>query len=89
MYDNKVLISLYVLSLGKNYELFLPVNEKVGNILSLLDKALGKFYEDALDKLRSKQMASITEQVASGKMTKEIGDRCKEYLRNGLKVVFE
>lgn len=64
MYDNKVLISLYVLSLGK-------------------------FYEDALDKLCSKQMASITEQVASGKMTKEIGDRCKEYLRNGLKVVFE
>lgn len=53
------------------------------------DTALGKFYEDALDKLCSKQMASITEQVASGKMTKEIGDRCKEYLRNGLKVVFE
>ena len=40
MYDNKVLISLYVLSLGKNYELFLPVNEKVGNIISLLDKAM-------------------------------------------------
>lgn len=40
MYDNKVLISLYVLSLGKKYELFLPVNEKVGNILSLLDKAM-------------------------------------------------
>ena len=40
MYDNKVLINLYVLSLGKNYELFLPVNEKVGNILSLLDKAM-------------------------------------------------
>lgn len=53
------------------------------------DTALGKFYEEALDKLSSKQMASITEQVASGKMTKEIGDRCKEYLRNGLKVVFE
>ena len=40
MYDNKVLINLYVLSLGKNYELFLPVNEKIGNILSLLDKVM-------------------------------------------------
>lgn len=53
------------------------------------DTALGKFYEDALDKLSSKQMASITEQVATGKMTKEIGDRCKEYLEHGLKVVYE
>lgn len=53
------------------------------------DTVLGNFYEDALDKLSSKQMASITEQVASGKMTEAIGERCKEYLRNGLKVVFE
>lgn len=65
----------------RKVEIVLPASAK--------DTALGKFYEDALDKLCSKQMASITEQVASGKMTKEIGDRCKEYLRNGLKVVFE
>ena len=53
------------------------------------DTALGKFYEDALEKLKSKQLASITEQVVSGKMTKEIGDRCEEYIKHGLKVVFE
>ena len=53
------------------------------------DTALGNFYKDALKKLKSKQMASITEQVATGKMTKEIGDRCKEYLEHGLDVVFE
>lgn len=53
------------------------------------DTALGNFYKDALEKLKSKQMASITEQVATGKMTKEIGDRCKEYLEHGLDVVFE
>lgn len=53
------------------------------------DTALGNFYKDALEKLKSKQMASITEQVATGKMTKEIGDRCKEYIEHGLKVVFE
>lgn len=53
------------------------------------DTALGKFYEDALEKLKSKQLASITEQVVSGKMTKEIGDRCEEYIEHELKVVFE
>lgn len=53
------------------------------------DTALGNFYKDALEKLKSKQMASITEQVATGKMTEEIGERCKEYLRHGLDVVFE
>lgn len=40
MYDNKVLINLYVLSLGKNYELFLPVNEKVGSVSRLLNTTL-------------------------------------------------
>ncbi len=40
MYDNKVLINLYVLSLGKNYELFLPVNEKVGSVSKLLNTTL-------------------------------------------------
>lgn len=51
--------------------------------------ALGDFYKEALEKLKSKQLASITEQVASGKMTEAIGDRCEEYIEHGLKVVFE
>ncbi len=37
MLDNKVLINLYILSLGKNYEVFVPVNEKIGNISKLLN----------------------------------------------------
>ncbi len=36
MYENKILINMYILSLGKNFELFIPVNEKVGNIIKLL-----------------------------------------------------
>ena len=36
MLDNKVLVTIYVLSLGETYELFIPVNEKVGNISKLL-----------------------------------------------------
>ena len=40
MFDNKLLVSLYVLMLDKQFELFIPVDEKVGNIVKLLDKSL-------------------------------------------------
>ena len=40
MFDNKLLINLYVLILDKHFELFVPVDEKVGNIVNLLDKSL-------------------------------------------------
>ncbi len=40
MLDNKVLVTIYVLSLGETYELFIPVNEKVGNISKLLNTTL-------------------------------------------------
>ena len=48
MYDNKVLINLYVLSLGKNYELFLPVNEKIGNVSKLLNTTLDLYLKHNL-----------------------------------------
>lgn len=40
MYENKVLIRLSILSLNKNYELFIPVNEKIGNITRLLNNTM-------------------------------------------------
>lgn len=40
MLENKILVNLYILSLGKNYEIFIPVNEKVGNITKLLNNSL-------------------------------------------------
>ena len=40
MLENKVLVNLYVLSIGKSYEIFVPVNEKVGNITRLLNANL-------------------------------------------------
>ena len=38
MFDNKILIILHVLALDKKLELFIPVDEKVGNIVNLIDK---------------------------------------------------
>ena len=40
MLENKILVNFYILSLGKNYEIFVPVNEKVGNITKLLNNSL-------------------------------------------------
>lgn len=40
MFDNKLLINLYVLSLGKEFEVYMPVNEKIGNISRLLNSSM-------------------------------------------------
>ena len=46
MFDNKLFVNLYVLVLDKHFELFLPVDEKVGNIVKLLDKSLLEVYSN-------------------------------------------
>lgn len=39
MFENKLLIDLYVLTLDKNYECFVPINDKVGNIVNLFGRS--------------------------------------------------
>ncbi len=40
MFENKVLVNLYILSLGMNFEIYIPVNEKVGNISKLINNTM-------------------------------------------------
>ncbi len=40
MLNNKVLVNLYCLSLGKTFEVYLPINEKIGNITKILNTTL-------------------------------------------------
>lgn len=40
MFDNKFLVNLYVLVLDRHFELFIPIDEKVGNIVKLIDNSL-------------------------------------------------
>ena len=40
MFENKVLVNLYILSLGMNFELYIPVNEKIGNISKLINSTM-------------------------------------------------
>lgn len=47
--ENKVLINLYVPFLEKKYEVFLPANKRIGEIIYLIGKSLnevsGGYYE--------------------------------------------
>ncbi|MBQ6284715.1 MAG: hypothetical protein IJK67_00185 [Bacilli bacterium] len=40
MFDNKYLVNIYVLSLDTNFEVYLPANEKVGNITKLMNTTM-------------------------------------------------
>lgn len=40
MNDNKVLVNIVVPQLDKNFDILLPINKKIGNILELIDDAL-------------------------------------------------
>lgn len=40
MFENKFMVNLYVLALDKHFELFIPVDEKVGNIVKLINNSL-------------------------------------------------
>ena len=40
MYENKILVNIYILSLSKNYEMFVPVNERVGHLANLLNSIM-------------------------------------------------
>ncbi len=57
---NKVLIELYVPSIDEVYNLYLPVNRKIGNIIVLLNKSLfeltnGSFIGSDLTMLYNRQ----------------------------------
>ena len=37
---NKVLVSLSIPEIDKKYDIYLPINKKIGNIINLLNKAI-------------------------------------------------
>ena len=41
--NNKVLIKLYVPTVGKEYEVWLPLNKKIFKIINLMVKAVNEF----------------------------------------------
>ena len=55
MLDNKVLVNIYILALDESMEMFLPVNEKVGNVTRLLNTTLF----DSIDFERNNKLFNI------------------------------
>ena len=37
---DKILISVYVLSIGEEYDLFIPINEKVSDVIHVIQKSI-------------------------------------------------
>ena len=40
--ENKVLVKLLIPEIDEEYDLFLPINKKIGNIILLLNKAINE-----------------------------------------------
>ena len=40
--DNKVLVNLFVPEISMSYDVYLPVNKKMGNIIILLNRAISE-----------------------------------------------
>lgn len=40
--NNKVLVNISIPEIGNNYDVYLPVNKKMGNIIILLNKAVNE-----------------------------------------------
>ncbi len=47
MNKNKILIELYIPLIEKNYDIYIPVNKKVGTIKELIEKALVEITDNA------------------------------------------
>lgn len=46
---NKVLVSLIVPEIDQSYDIYLPINKKIGNIINLLNKAIYELTDGELE----------------------------------------
>lgn len=63
---NKVLVELYVPTIDEIYNLYLPVNRKIGNIIALINKSLseitnGEFVGDEYTMLYNRNTGKMYE----------------------------
>jgi len=64
---NKVIISLSIPEIDKKYDVYLPINKKIGNIIELLNKAINEITdgEYILSKSNSLYNATTKEKYPS------------------------
>lgn len=53
---NKVLVQLIVPEIDKKFDVLLPINKKIGNIINLLNESIGEISSGELIKSKSNQL---------------------------------
>lgn len=62
MLDNKIFVNIYILVIDKSFDVYIPINEKVGNILNLFKNNCCETY--GLDSKKEFALLNLT----SGKL---------------------
>lgn len=79
MFADKILVEIYVVNLDRNYEIYIPVNEKIGNILWLIYKAM---YKD-----KNNQKKAVFLNAFSGNIYKNNDIVRNTDIKNGTKLI--
>lgn len=56
---NKVLVELIVPEIDKTYQIYLPINKKIGNIINLLNEAIFELSNGELPKSKSNSLYNV------------------------------
>lgn len=56
---NKVLVELVVPEIDKTYQLYLPINKKIGNIINLLNEAIFELSNGELPQSKSNSLYNV------------------------------
>lgn len=83
MNKNKILIQLYVPLIEKNYDLYIPVNKRIGTIKKLIEEGLQELSNDSYKIKESTNLYS----KETGKVY-EVNQKVRETdLKNGSRVI--
>lgn len=56
---NKVLVKLKIPEIDKEYDVYLPINKKIGNIVNLLNEAIEEMTNGELKKSNANQLYNV------------------------------
>lgn len=80
---NKVLITVFVPKIDKTYELFIPINKTVGNVINLLSKAI---FELSLGVYNAGDDATVFNKITGNKYDNNIIIKDTD-IRNGTELI--
>lgn len=81
--DNKVLIELYIPLIEKSYDLYIPINKKIGTVKKLIEEGLIELTDNAYKKSEAANLFS----KETGKIY-NVNDTVRDTdLKNGSKII--